>query len=69
MNILGILGKPKHADIEQAMSSILRPAKAAACRVLVEKGLASLAPGRVLLVKPPRDQFQLLRSKLKWGQG
>ncbi len=26
------------------------------------------APGRVLLVQPPRDYFQLLRAKLKWGQ-
>ncbi len=24
--------------------------------------------GRVLLVKPPRDYFQILRAKLKWGQ-
>ena len=44
MRILGILGKTKHPDIEQAVSSVLRPAKAAGCRVLVEKGLANLAP-------------------------
>jgi len=25
-------------------------------------------PGRVLLVRPPRDQFDILRTKLKWGQ-
>lgn len=24
--------------------------------------------GRVLLVRPPRDHFQILRTKLKWGQ-
>ena len=27
-----------------------------------------LAPGRVQLVKPPRDHYQILRAKLKWGQ-
>jgi NAD+ kinase len=26
------------------------------------------AEGRVLLVKPPRDYYQILRAKLKWGQ-
>jgi len=26
------------------------------------------APGRVQLVKPPRDHYQILRAKLKWGQ-
>jgi NAD+ kinase len=26
------------------------------------------AEGRVLLVKPPRDHYQILRAKLKWGQ-
>jgi NAD+ kinase len=26
------------------------------------------APGRVKLVKPPRDHYQILRAKLKWGQ-
>jgi NAD+ kinase len=26
------------------------------------------APGSVLLVKPPRDHYQILRTRLKWGQ-
>ena len=28
----------------------------------------SRAPGRVWLVKPPRDHYRILRTKLRWGQ-
>ena len=33
-----------------------------------DKLLIDRAPGQVQLVCPPRDTFQILRTKLKWGQ-